>query len=140
MSNRLSLVCGPKLNGCLLRHLPVDHVVATMPEEDSSWPTGIITSGSTCGVIRVVLYQKSIQLERDPPAATANYHHAGLGRGNCPSTGSHTNGENTLELTLLQGRKGWLACPPGPVHVNATKQKGGNNKYIDRWMERHSGF
>ena len=120
------------LNGFLSWRLPVAHVVATMPEEDQSWSAGIITSGSTCGVLRVVLYQRVIQKERDPPAARINYQHAGLGRGNCPSTGSHANGENALELTLLEGRKGWLACPSGPIHVNATKQKDGKNKYIDR--------
>ena len=129
-----------KLNGCLSWHLPVAHVVATTPGKDSSRPAGIITSGSTCGVVRVVLYQRGIQLERDPPAATVNYQHAGLGRGNCPSTRSRTNCENALELTLLRGHKGWLACPPGPIHENATKQKCGKNKYIDRWMGRHSGF
>ena len=112
-----------KLNGCLSWHLPVAHVVATTPEEDQSWSAGIITSGSTCGVLRVVLYQRDIQKERDPPAARINYQHAGLGRGNCPSTGSHTNGENALELTLLQGRKGRRACPSGPARVNATKRK-----------------
>ena len=129
-----------KLNGCLSWHLPVAHVVATMPEEDQSWSAGIITSGSTCGVLRVVLYQRDIQKERDPPAARISYQHAGLGRGNCPSTGSHANGENALELALIEGREGWLAYPSGPSRVNVTKQKDGYNKYIERWMERRSGF
>ena len=47
-----------------------------------------------------------------------SYQHAGLGRGNCPSTGSCTNGEDALELTLLRGRTGRLACPTGPVHAH----------------------
>ena len=68
----------------------------------------------------------------------ANYHHTESGRGNCPSSGLPTNGENALDLELLLGEQRLVGLPTGPVYINVTEKR--RWKYSDWWAGWHLGF
>ena len=100
---------GLYLNGCLTWRLPIAHVVTAMPGAYASWPSGIITSGSTCAVARLVSERGGE--ERVPQRPQFASHHAGLSQGTSPSLPHRRKIRTRRPYHNYRTRSWRLECP-----------------------------